>query len=263
MAGPEVFAGINQFAFGQFHVSPAELDDMILVHGSGAELRRGVLCPCQRIETRQPRVRCPVCRGVGWSYPEGQRAPVIVLLLSRNARQRDLAAGRSYSGTAECTFPRGTIPARGDIVAPDGEVHVVQEVVHRAVAQVSAAAIRARALTSDVLPTPQQPAAADALLYSDIVAVESITYLTEDGGTLVTARPVVDYTIAGNLVSWKPGAGPAPGSAFTARYRANAQYVVGDAAPVARAEHGNDYPYKASLARLDQWSALGSDQRVP
>ena len=66
--------GIGSFA--TLHIDVEELNDLIETHGVGCEWRKAVRCPCARVETQRPRTGCPVCNGLGYTYPESKREPI-------------------------------------------------------------------------------------------------------------------------------------------------------------------------------------------
>jgi len=255
--GSGILDGVNVGAFPGIHFNPEEYTSLILNHGSGAEYRRSVTCPCARIETRQAAMGCKFCRGLGLLYPEDLRGPTIVLDSSRSATNKWAAAGVLPSGTIQVSFPIGVIPAIGDMLLPDEEVHVVEETLWRDDRAVDGNVVRldrARMVPGRDDPVPQR-AAVERLLYPDTTEIERVTYIDEARDAMVAARPA-DYRVAADgTFTWAAGRGPEPGKAYTVRYRAPAAYIVHSSAPVFRQEASTGMPYKATLGRLDRLSA--------
>jgi hypothetical protein len=242
--------------FPAMHIDPTELNDVIETRGIGAELRRGVLCPCIRIDTNSPRSGCEACKGIGYVYPSNLRESIIVLLLSRDSKQRDLAAGRMYQGGATALFPTGLLPARGDLLLPDGEEHVVQQVLYRQIQQLDPGVLKGRRGTPEELAPADGPLL-ERLLYPDAGEIEVVFYVTQPANPtkpLVECFEGTDYVREDDRLVWRPGRGPAPARGYTVRYRAAACYILGDAAPAFRSEGGGGvYPYRVHVERLDRW----------
>lgn len=251
----EVGADVRLADYPVLRLPPEQLDDLIETHGIGAILRRSILCPCVRSDTKSPRSGCTICRGIGFAYPPDLEEPVIVFVLSRNARQRALTAGRHYDGTAEVTFPSGIIPARGDMLLPDGEVHTVNEVLHRQNLEIDVRAMR-RQVTDPDAQVPMIPVPSERLLYPDVASIEYVTWYDRsrpEGEQLVTAVEGDDYTVDGPRITWLEGHGPGVAGGYSVRYRAPAAYLIADAAPVHRSESTKPIPHKATVSRLDRW----------
>lgn len=246
-------------AFPLLHVDPAELDDVILQHGIGAELRRSSICPCTRRETRGPRVDCPSCRGLGRFYPETHRESVVVLMTSRNPRKADEAAGVMFPGDAQATFPRGILPGRGDMLLPEGDYHVVDQLLYPPTlgAGSRTAARAAEAGLTDVVPvtstTPEL-----TLLYPGFNAagepdlcVDLVTYW--NGERTVVATEGLEWSlVAGNQIRWLGS--PTP-EVIAVRYKAPSAFVVEYDPAKFRAEAGVGYPFRCTVHRLDKWAA--------
>ncbi len=260
MAGPAIFPDFSSLDLGVLHMTARELSDLIEVSGTGAELRQAMLCPCGRIETRQPRVNCPSCKGIGFTYPDHLRSPVVVLLLSRTVRQRMEAAGLHASGTSKASFPLGIIPANGDMLLPGDEVFVVQEQVHRAVAQVDQSELRSLA-SAPIDPKPLSLTGGDDLLYPDVTVIEAMSYVDPVTRKQTFAKEGVDFTRVLNHITWAPNRGPAVGGAYAVRYRAPAIYVCGDDGAPMRGESTTTYPYACTVQRLDRWTTNGRELR--
>lgn len=239
--------------FALLHVNQDELEDVILEHGQGAELRRAVRCPCARPETGQPSVSCLGCRGLGYFYPESMREPVVVLLHSRNPKREDQAAGSRVRGDAQATFTLGVIPAAGDLVLPEAEVHTVHQLLQRAYNPVRPETLRDR--LDDGVTLPDLGPAEDRLVYPSVAMIEAVAWKPSTGVPVV-GREGTDFDLTdGNRITWRPGRGPEGGASFSVRYRAPAVYVVEYDPSAYRAEAGTRYPYKATVHRLDSWNA--------
>jgi len=245
--------------FPLIHVDPAELDDLIEQHGQSAELRRGIKCPCLRLETGLPAIGCPSCFGRGYLHPQKHREPIVVLLQNRSNKREDQAAGQLIHGDAQATFPRPIIAAPGDMILPDNETHIVQEVIYRAHQQLSGSDIRFRDSIGDYR-VPEQSPTPDRLKYPRVSEVEAVFY--EQAGTRAILEAVegVEYTRTGQRIEWREGCGPSPARGYTVRYRAPAAYVVEYDPGMFRAEAGTAYPYRCSVSRLDQWTR-GEEER--
>lgn len=226
-------------------------EELILARGVGCIYRRAVRCPCARIETGGARAGCPSCRGLGLAYPEHMEAPIVAIITNRSPRRSRVTAGELVTGTCTVTFPSGLIPAQGDMILPDGEVHSVTEVLRRQMAQVDPGVVRARATTPDQL-APLVRATTERLRYPGVVRVEAVAWI--DNGALRVGREGADFTVDGSAIRFAGDAGPAPGGAFSVRYLAPGAYVIAPAEPVARTGEPG-FPYKAEAQRLDQ---LGS-----
>jgi len=255
---PGLFPDVRASQLGApLHLSVDEFNEELLTFGSSAELRRATWCPCIRIDTRQADASCERCRGNGHYYPPELREPVMVLDVSRSASMRWAAAGLVAQGEVTMTFPCGIIPGQFDMVLPDDDHHVVNQVLF---------AQRTRRLTdTDHLRTDRtaysgalkQPQVAryERLLYPTDVCIESVHYEDEDG-TLCKPSEGAHYRLRlFNEWEWIGDAGPPPGGAWVVRYRAPAAYIVQGAAPLVRRAAGEVMPYRATLRRLDKVSA--------
>ena len=176
-----------------------------------------------------------------------------MLITGRSLRRSMMAAGSQVAGTCQMTFLPGIIPSPGDQVWPDDEEHVVNEVLRRQLAQIDPAVVRERA-THPAHLAPIVPPVTERLLYPDVTCIESVHWLVDERGPkehLGIAREGRDYTRRDNILTWREGSGPAPGKAFTVRYRAPAVYEVGpDAEPAARTNEPG-FPYRVDAYRLD------------
>lgn len=231
------------------HINPREIEDLILIHGSSGELRRGQVCPCARLETGQANANCPVCHGIGHVYPVPKREPLVFLDHSRTTSAKHQGPGYLSDGTIAVTVPGRVIPAKYDLILPDDDVAVVHETFHRDVQQVARQTLADRAIV-DQRPIRLRPRAA-RLLYPTVTEIEALYWL--QGDRLAEARPGSDYRLAADgLIEWLDGAGPGPGEGFTVRYRAPAAYLVHAAVPLFRHEADRGAPYSVQATRIDK-----------
>lgn len=248
---------VNLALFGGAKFSAAEFDAMIAAEGNSGEFRRCLTCPCVRLDPRTPEAKCPHCRGLGWIYPESLREPMIVLDQQRNATGKFSGAGEVVDGTVQATFPSGVVPGFGDMWRPDGEEHVVVETLHRNGSQrVTDAMLRPHRLSPDQVP-PVLTGRKERLLYPDPCCIEHVSYLVRGDGLesrLATAGPLEYDVDADGRWSWIGNTGPAPGDAWTVRYRAPAVYVVYSAKPRFRSESDKRMPQLVTMRRLDKVS---------
>lgn len=247
---PSLDTGFKGVDFPETSLDAGEFADLIESRGVGCMLRRAVRCPCQRIETRQPRMGCPTCKGLGYAYPEELTTPTVAIVQSRSARRQNMGSGQQVTGTCSVTFLPGIIPAQGDQIIPDGDEHAVQQVLRRSVAQVVPEVVRGRATAPEHL-APVIRATTEALLYPDVTRVEALHWLDGEG-RLRMGIEGRDYRRVDNVIEFLGDSGPAPGTAYTIRYRAPAVYVLSPAEPVARTAE-LDFPYKCEAQRLDRW----------
>lgn len=241
------------------HFDPVELNEQIETHGIGAELRRAMLCPCRPNGRAEARVGCTTCKGIGYFYPEQMREPTMVLVSSRRAKQTETMAGRHWAGTAQCTFPTGIVPTRGDMLLPEKEIHVVLQVFRREKEEINPSDLREQPYTANrrVVDKPAAggvPSGLEYLLYSDITEIEAVVFQEAQGRTSrsLVADPST-YYLEDRRINWKDGFGPEHGRGYAVRYRAPAAYMLGDAAPVVRVEHSTAMPYQTTAERLDRW----------
>lgn len=238
--------------FGGVHFDADEFSDLVVDHGVGAELRRSQVCPCVREETLGARASCPLCAGLRWIHPESGREPVTVLLGSQQLQRAALQGGTLLTGTVQVTFPVGIVPGEGDLLLPDGEVHVVHETLWRAAQPVAAARMRSRVTASDQVP--QQPSQRrERLLYPDVTEIEAVWFWDDEGSQPLQAFENADWLHQGGRIVWLGDRGPAAGQAYTVRYHAPAAYLLFPGEPVYRQEAGTTMPYKAIANRLDRW----------
>lgn len=241
---------VNQAEIGPIpHYNPAEYASLIVQHGIGAQYRKAILCPCIRLDTGMPRVGCPHCRGLGRLYPLKWRIPMIVLDTSRSSNVKMAVAGLMMDGIITLSFPPGVIPGVGDLVLPDGDLHIVQETLFRGGTKRVPDSIRnAPRVTSVAIPNEGRD---ERLLYPTDVEIEAAYYL-DAGDNLIEARDDA-YTLGvENRWTWRDGEGPEMGHAWTVRYRATACYMIAGTGPMFRCEADVAQPYKAQAKRLDR-----------
>ncbi len=267
MASSQIGYGISIGDFSEFHINPQELNDLVEMHGVGAELRQSVLCPCQRVETGMARGVCPHCKGLTWTYPEAQREPVMVLLSGRKPTIKNEASGWVREGSQSATWPLGYHPKRGDIVLPDCEEHIVDQIIHRASHQVSSKTLRDRETSFGMQSIPAK-SQVDRILYDD-ARIESVYWISPYSGgpkeKLVEAKEGRDFRMSGDRIIWLGDTGPRPGDGYSVRYSAPAAYVVLLTEPVFRSEGGVPFPYRSDVERLDSYALkdlLGSVKNV-
>lgn len=257
---PGIFERSSIGDFPPLHMNPQEFSDLVILHGSSGELRPGVLCPCMRVETKRPSAGCDVCRGTGWIYPKDRRCPMVFLDHSRSVRRQHNGPGYLSDGTIAVTFPCGVVPAKGDLLLPDGEIHVVHEIFHRDVNQVnnrlleeSHRKVRDDALQRSRVPDwvrrPFQPTR-NRLLYPEHHEIEALYWIRDDD--LVEARRGIEYRLdPDGTITWIHD-GPARGQGFTVRYRAPAAYIIHPEAPSFRHESDLAMPWSARGQALDR-----------
>lgn len=248
-----LFDTVNVAQLPGLHLSAAEIDSIIVTHGSSGELRRAVLCPCMRLDTRTPALDCPHCKGLGRLYPAHLREPLIFLDSQRSQQLKLAAAGHVPSGTISITMPSGVVAGMGDMILPDGDEHVVTEILWvQGSNRVTDRNLRPLRISPDQVK-PSLTTRTERLLYPDPCCVEAISYLRD--GEIVFAQPI-EYRIDNEgRVHWTADNGPEPGTAFTARYRAPAVYVVHTTSPRLRHEANERMPYAVSAVRLDKFAA--------
>lgn len=244
--------GFSGEEFPEVRFDLDEFQTMLDARGVGCLYRKGIRCPCVRIETGQARAGCPDCGGLGFAYPLELEEPIIALCQNRSPRRTMDPSGQKVAGTMVCTFPVGVVPAEGDMILPDEEEHTVQQVLRRQVAQVDPRTVRGRE-THPSQDAPVLTPTTERLLYPDVRRVEAI-YWRDDaaGGGLKLAKEGRDYVRELNVITWHQGRGPAAGKAFSVRYRAPAAYVLSPAEPVTRTSEPG-FPYRAEAKRLDRW----------
>lgn len=240
-------------AYLPVHFNPHEIDALIAEHGNVCEYRRAVLCPCSRIETQMGAIGCPVCRGIGWSYPTTMRCTTRLLDQSRSGQSKIEPAGAILRGEAQFTFRIGILPALGDLVLPECETHVVMELMHRNVQQIDGYA-EAVKLPPRGLSRPL-PARSERLLYPEIFEIEAVVWIHE--GELVVGVEGVQYrqkpTPDGGLtIEFMGSFGPQQGEGYSVRYIAQAAYMIRGSVPMFRHEGDVAFPYRSSLSRLDK-----------
>jgi len=257
----EAFARLTSFP--PLHLDPEEFDAFIALHGTCGHLRRALVCPCRRAASEQPAVDCPDCAGAGLLYPASLDVHTTALLTNRDASSRALPVGQMTTGRVDATFQstirpgEPLIPGRGDQFWPEGEEHVVSQLLYRG-GMPDLTERHDMDWGPEPPPSPVAPAE-DRLLYPKVVRVEYATYRGPTGS--IEARQDVDFELIQRarhtFIAWKPGRGPERGRAVSLRYRAQAVYMVAESAPRARLEAGALMPQHAQLHRLDRWGEEG------
>tara|TARA_R110002110_G_scaffold30588_1_gene108188 strand:- start:9 stop:557 length:549 start_codon:yes stop_codon:yes gene_type:complete len=172
-------------------------------------------------------------------------------MTSQAIQRAQLAGGEILTGTAQVTFPLGIHPAHGDMVLPDGEVHVVHETLWRANNPVDGRRVKSRITSTDEVPS-RPKARRERILYPKVAALEAVWYW--GGERAVEATEGHDFRYDGDgEVRWFDGRGPGQGEAFTVRYLAPAAYMLNPGEPAYRHEGDREFPYKAIAQRLDRW----------
>jgi len=255
MARSSIGSAANIANFAAIHFNPREIDGLIGLHGNHSEYRKGVICPCNRIETGQGAAGCPQCRGLSWVHPKELRGRCMFLDASRSNRGKANPAGWTLSGTLQVTLPSALVPAVGDILLPCGEVHIVHEQFHRGVQQMSQLELRRRARQDGNNAVPRRLGMrVERLLYDRVIKVEAVYWL--DGDRLVMARENSDYKLVsegegkGTRIDWLGIRGPKQGDGYSIRYQAPAAYIVNETAPMFRHENNRSLPWRAGLDRL-------------
>lgn len=257
----EAFARLTSFA--AVHFDPTELDEFIAQHGTCGRLRRAMVCPCRRSASEQAAVDCPDCFGAGLLYPSGLDVHTTALLTSRDASSRALPVGHMTTGHLSATFQSmispgaPLIPGRGDQFWPEGEQHVVAQLLYRG-GMPDLVDRHAMDWGPEPIPRAVEPEH-DRLLYPEVTTVESAVIRGPTGAVEVVQG--VHFTLERRdrqtYIVWAPGRGPERGRAVSLRYRAQAVYIVSDSSPRARMEAGAGMPYQAQLHRLDRWGEEG------
>lgn len=245
-------------AFDPLHFNPTEFDDLLLIHGSSGELRKSQLCPCLRIETRRPAAGCPVCHGVGYTYPVKNRIPTVFLDHSRRTSAKHNGPGSLADGELRFTLACGIVPGKGDLLLPDDDTHVVHEVFHRDAQEVTNHALLSRRLRDNAFERTSSPTDAFTrplrgrkarLLYPTVTCLEAVYWI--DGDRLVEAHRDIDYRLVDSEVQWLGETGPAKAQGFTVRYHAPAAYIIFGTGPMFRHEHSTKMPWSGQADRLD------------
>lgn len=248
---PGLLPDASVFNFESLHLNPVEYDSAILVHGSSGEYRKGMLCPCARIETGQGALGCKACRGLGRIHPVELREPMIFLDSSRSAQAKYTGAGLLVEGQLQVSFPLGVIPARGDLLLPDNEVAVIHETLFRAVQQYDGRKLRAELDQPGQRPNPTRVRRAQ-LLYDNLEpeAIQEVSYIAPNGLAVLARRS--DWKLSGARLEWLGKASPGAGEGFSVRYCAPAAYMVEAMWPVFRREADAVMPWRANLTRIDK-----------
>ena len=249
MSTRDLLLDITIGKFAGFHIDVQELNELIEMHGIGAEWRKAVRCPCLRVETMRPTVSCRHCNGLGYTHPESGHVPLIVFLLNRQPARKILQVGEYVTGQVTVTFPSPHIPGEGDLIVPDNEVHLVHDTIWRGGQQIDNRAMMARTEHPDQAPPKNRPPE-ERLRYPDVLEVQSIHWISA-AGDLCEAKQG-DYKLVKNQITWKAKRGPVVGSAYTVRYLAPAMYQLQPSEPIARMEATSLFPYRTTGYRLDR-----------
>lgn len=241
-------AGVHDF--GNLHFDPEEYGQAIEDYGIGCELRRGVMCPCARVESHQARANCQHCGGTGWLWPKDYRSSIVAFVFSRRPHDNQEAAGTATTGQVQISFPLGVVPGEGDMILPVAERHVVHQVLFRELLQEDPRAAWARTTNPGARP-PKQPPMVDRVLYPD-AEIERCYWLNENK-ELCSAVEGLDYRVTEGIITWLPGRGPFSSGAYTLRYQAPAAYVLLPGDAKFRSDTSNVLPYQAAGVRLDRW----------
>jgi len=254
------------------------LDRFIAERGVFFEWRRGITCPCARVETHEPRGTCLVCKGIGTAYPPRRVERTVAMMTSRAPTTEERAAGVVITGRVTMSFPtEAPIPRLNDLVFPQEildpcitpetataedwtpfELHVVEEQLTRAYQPVGAITANAT-IDAPYQAPPVPPVAPEVLRYDDPVSIDEIVWI--EGDQLVMGRG--GYRIhtdekGRTAIRWAPQAGPAAGQVYTVRYTAPAAYVIIESQ--FRGTGNKRLPRKIDAIRLDQWTP-GRDRR--
>lgn len=262
---------IDPSRFPGVQPDPKTIDRLIESKGTRGELRRGMSCPCVRIDTNQPALTCPACKGHGITYPEALRVrPMRAMGSGRTATAQLEAGGVIVQGDMKVTFPSRVKPAHYDLWLPDGDEHVVEERLRFQYAPEEAVEFLHRRervqMPGDVprdsgtfneitgyddRPTPMQR---EVLMYPEIRCIEAVVW-RDRAGQIVVGIEGVDWRL-----ELRDGAArvrflarqPERGEAYTVRYRAPAAYVVGKTEPVGVMFGDAQLPTRCTLHRLDK-----------
>jgi len=232
------------------HFNLAEIDASIAQYGFPCEYRKAIRCPCAQPDTRDSAAGCPLCRPLGYLYPERLRtAGMRVLLGGRRDKASYEPTGLDMDGTVSVTLPRTVVPGLMDMLVLDGTPHVVHEVKTRAELPLDVNRLRAR-LTDDRMQVTAVRPAEERLLYTEPLGIDVLAWKVRNDHAVVGVENL-DYRLRGNVIEFLNGRGPDPGQTYTVRYQAQASYVLpAEATP--RAEAGVRLPYTMQAIRLDR-----------
>lgn len=276
------YRGPAPTAFQLIDIDAPGMNELVAARGTDVAFWPAVACPCSRTDSGKARRRCQLCNGYGFAYPADMRCDSMrVLLQSQTATEARTPAGGMISGRVVATFPSSILPQPGDLVLPKGQVHQCDEVLLRGrnPVQDDIALLRDNNLAvQEDASTPDE-----ALRYPEILQILGVwgynhlaggdilrKYRVDSAGDLTHDQTVeyqaavmpryteADYTLAGNVIRWNRGRGPALGTQYTVKYRANAVFIVGDEAPY-RSDRDTPLQRRVSLVRYD---AVGQDERL-
>ena len=185
------------------------------------------------------------------NVPQQLREAMVWLDSQRAATFTRAAAGEMRAGTIQITFPSGVIPTTGDMIRPDSERHVVEELLWvQGSSRVTDASLRPR-VSADQVPQARGVRKRERMLYAPSECeIEHVAYHHE--GQLVSARPNHYQVDEDGRWTWHAGLGPQPGEAWSVRYLAPAAYVITDTMPAYRAEADEPMPHRATAIRFDR-----------
>lgn len=241
---------------------PEEIDNLIRQHGLVVELRRGVPCPCARVETYQGAVGCPVCAGLGRCFPEGLIEETVALVSRGQQHNEQTSRGAHTTGSAHFTFLTEIgIPTVGDQILVFCERHTVTQLLIHGRQPFDGRTLRHERTYPGAQRIPVLEPDVDALLYPDVDAVEWVGIRRDDGTLqrmMVDSHVFIDKSADGEraVLRWNPAYLPPQGTMISVRYSAPAIYQIQDGAPPARfntdARHLNYAATATALYKLDQ-----------
>lgn len=248
-------SGTDQFPILQ--LDEDELNDVIETHGQCCVVRPMLPCPCRRGEMATPDIRCTSCNGTGRLYPVALEEPAMVLLLSRTPRGEAKPVASVDMADAQATFTLPTQPGDGDMVLPDGEVHVVTQQIRRTVTEVTHELLEEEPEAglpglAVIPPTP----AKELLIYSG--AEIGAVYWYDRPNKRAVAAHEGEYDLVGREFRWRDGFGPPPGVHYSIRYRAPAAYIVKLDPALYRQDGGARVPFRCAVMRLDKYAVRDS-----
>lgn len=180
-----------------------------------------VPCSCRAGSSGHPLPTCKVCGGSGRAYHTAQRVKGLIGGITAQDKAL-LSSGLAMPG--DLTFSPD--------VKPKIPIHDY-DMIRLEYGQ---------PYEGDVLT--RMASGPDRLVYL-ATAIQAVEQHNPASGAIVAYTEGDDFTVAGRLLSWQAGRGPAPGTAYTVRYMALYDWVV--------------YP-GVTLQRMDRGTSLG--QRV-
>jgi len=175
------------------------------------------------------------------------------------------------------------VPQKGDLVLPKYQVHMVDETLTRAHNPLTDAVAALR--TSDIVDSAADAASGDILRYPAISRILGVWGWDPDSGRhllrqwgiaslsgLAAGQLEAFYAAAlpqysagsyelrdGNVMHWRPGQGPQPGTGYTVKYEASAVFIVADDAAF-RAD--GDIKLQHRPVMLKRYDALGQEMKL-